>query len=192
MLDRKSAPQCAEIKNFHLPAPEILELTNGIPLVLFKDVQQQVLKIELVFNAGKWFETKRGAAHFTAQMLEKGTPNKTSYQIAEVFDRFGCSVEVSAGYDFTSISLYVLSKNINKVLPLFCEIVTSPSFPESEFLLLKDVFKQNLKINSKKNSYVAGKTIRQNIFGEQHPYGGSVESDDVDGLEDDYVVNELN
>lgn len=189
MLDRKSAPQCAEIKNFHLPAPEILELTNGIPLVLFKDVQQQVLKIELVFNAGKWFETKRGAAHFTAQMLEKGTPNKTSYQIAEVFDRFGCSVEVSAGYDFISISLYVLSKNINKVLPLFCEIVTSPSFPESEFLLLKDVFKQNLKINSKKNSYVAGKAIRQNIFGDQHPYGSSIEADDVDKLTREDLLN---
>lgn len=182
MLDRKSAPQFAEIKDFHLPSPEILELTNRTPIVLFQDVQQQVLKIELVFKAGKWFEPKLGVAHFTAQMLEKGTANKTSYQIAQTFDKFGCSIEVSAGFDFTSISLYFLSKNINKVLPLFCEIVTSPSFPESEFQLMKDVFRQNLKINNKKNSYVAGKAVRQNIFGEQHPYGGSIEADDADKL----------
>jgi predicted Zn-dependent peptidase len=182
MLDRKSAPQFAEIKDFHLPSPEILELTNRTPIVLFQDVQQQVLKIELVFKAGKWFEPKLGVAHFTAQMLEKGTANKTSYQIAQTFDKFGCSIEVSAGFDFTSISLYFLSKNINKVLPLFCEIVTSPSFPESEFQLMKDVFRQNLKINNKKNSYVAGKAVRQNIFGEQHPYGGSIEADDVDKI----------
>lgn len=182
MLDRKSAPQFAEIKDFHLPSQEILELTNRTPIVLFQDVQQQVLKIELVFKAGKWFEPKLGVAHFTAQMLEKGTANKTSYQIAQTFDKFGCSIEVSAGFDFTSISLYFLSKNINKVLPLFCEIVTSPSFPESEFQLMKDVFRQNLKINNKKNSYVAGKAVRQNIFGEQHPYGGSIEADDVDKI----------
>ncbi len=182
MLDRKSAPQFTEIKDFHLPSPEIIELPNGVPLVLFESVQQEVLKIELVFKAGKWFESKRGVAHFTAQMLERGTSKKNSYQIAEAFDQFGCSIEINSGFDFTSLSLYVLSRNIERVLPLFCELVSTPSFPDSEFALMKDVFRQNLKINNKKNSYVAGKAIRQNIFGNQHPYGGSIEESDVDHL----------
>jgi predicted Zn-dependent peptidase len=182
MLDRKSAPHFAEIKDFHLPSPEIVKLTNGIPLVLFEDVKQKVLKIELVFKAGKWFEPKHGVAHFTAQMLERGTSNKTSYQIAEAFDQFGCSIEINAGFDFTSLSLYTLSRNLSNVLSLFCEIVSTPSFPESEFTLMKDVFRQNLKINNKKNSYVAGKAIRQNIFGSEHPYGSSIEESDVDNL----------
>ena len=99
MLDRKSAPQFTEIKDFHLPSPEIVELTNGVPLVLFDRVQQEVLKIELVFKAGKWFESMRGVAHFTAQMLERGTSKKSSYQIAEAFDQFGCSIEINSGFD---------------------------------------------------------------------------------------------
>jgi predicted Zn-dependent peptidase len=182
MLNRKSAPQFAEIKDFHLPSPETIQLANGVPLVLFDEVQQEVLKVEFVFKAGKWFETKPGVSHFTAQMLERGTLNKTSYQIAEAFDQFGCSVEINAGFDFTSLSLYTLSRNISRVLPLFCELVSTPSFPESEFTLMKGVFKQNLKINNKKNSYVAGKAIRQNIFGSQHPYGSSIEESDADNL----------
>ena len=192
MLDRKTAPQFTEIKDFHLPSPEIIELTNGIPLVLYEDVQQKILKIELIYKAGKWFESKRGVSHFTAQMLERGTANKNSYQIAEAFDQFGCSTEINVGYDFTSLCLYTLSKNITSVLPVFCEVASIPSFPESEFNLMKDVFLQNLKINNKKNSYVAGKTIRQNIFGSQHPYGSSLEESDVNNLSREDLVTFFN
>jgi zinc protease len=188
MLDRKTAPQFAEIKDFHLPSPEIIELNNGIPLVLYEDVQQKVIKIELVYKAGKWFESKRGVSHFTAQMLERGTTKRNSYQIAEAFDQFGCSTEVNAGFDFTSLSLYTLSKNLTSVLPVFCEVASTPSFAQSEFTLMKDVFRQNLKINNKKNSYVAGKTIRQNIFGSEHPYGSSLEESDVDNLSREDLV----
>jgi len=188
MLDRKSAPQFAEIQNFHLPTPDVIQLNNGIPLIHYHEVSQDVIKVELIFRAGKWFETKKGVSHFTAQMLEKGTSDKNSFQIAEVFDQFGTSIEISAGFDYTSLSLYTLSRNIHEVLPLFCEIVTSPSFPESEFELMKGIFKQNLKVNNEKNSYVASKTIRQNIFG-NHPYGNSLEEIDVNNLSLQDVVD---
>ncbi|MBL7872329.1 MAG: insulinase family protein [Cyclobacteriaceae bacterium] len=182
MLDRKSAPQHAEIRDFQLPTPEIIPLSNGAQLVLFGDVKQEILKLEVVFKAGKWFEPRPGVSHFTAQMLERGTSSRSSYQIAEAFDQFGCSIEINAGFDFTSLSLYTLSRNISRVLPLFCELISTPSFPELELTLMKNVFRQNLKINNKKNSYLAGKAIRKNIFSSLHPYGNSIEELDVDNL----------
>lgn len=182
MLDRKSAPEFAEIKNFNLPTPEIIKLTNGVPLIHFDNVRQEVVKVELIFKAGKWFEPKSGVSQFTAQMLEKGTSKRNSFQIAEVFDQLGSSVEISPGFDFTSLSLYTLSKNLEKVLPILYEVATSPSFPPTEFGLMKDIVKQNLKINNKKNGHVASKKIRQNIFGAQHPYGNSLEESDIDNL----------
>lgn len=189
MLNRKSAPQFAEIKRFHLPTPEIIMLDNGVPLIQFDKVNQEVLRIELVFKAGKWFETKKGTSYFTAHLLDKGTLSKNSLQIAETFDLFGSSIEVNPGFDFTSLSLYTLSKNIKKVLPLFCEIALSPAFPDSEFTLLKDIFKQNLKINREKSSYLAGKLIRQNIFGSNHPYGNSVDEIEVEDLTQADLIN---
>lgn len=189
MLNRKSAPQFAEIKRFHLPTPEIIMLDNGVPLIQFDKVNQEVLRIELVFKAGKWFETKKGTSYFTAHLLDKGTLSKNSLQIAETFDLFGSSIEVNPGFDFTSLSLYTLSKNIKTVLPLFCEIALSPAFPDSEFTLLKDIFKQNLKINREKSSYLAGKLIRQNIFGSNHPYGNSVDESEVEDLTQADLIN---
>ena len=182
MLDRKTAPGHAEINSFNLPSPEIYELNNGAPLIMLRGVTQQVIKIELVFKAGKWFESKKGVSYFTTQMLEKGTHGKNSFEIADFLDRHGASVEVSPGLDFVSISLFSLTKNIAYVLPLFIELVTSSVFPEEELILQKEIFNQTLRINNEKTSFVASKLIRQHLFGNSHPYGMSIEENEVNQI----------
>jgi len=182
MLDRKIAPKHAEITSFHLPSPAINTLSSGVPLFVLRGVSQQVLKIELVFSGAKWDETKNGLSYFTAQMFEKGTATKTSFEIADYFDRHGASIEISPGFDFVSVSLFSLTKNVTKVLPLFIELVTKSVFPDDELSLQKEIFIQNLKINNEKTSYVASKLIRQHLFGNSHPYGRSIEDDDVNQL----------
>lgn len=182
MLDRKTAPRHAEINSFTLPSPEIYSLSNGVPLYVLRGVTQRVIKIELIFNSGKWFESKKGLSYFTASMLEKGTPTKTSFEIADFFDRHGASIEISPGFDFVSVSLYSLTKNITTVLPLFLELVTSSVFPEDELTLQKEIFNQTLKINNEKTSYVASKLIRQQLFGKIHPYGNAIGEEDINQL----------
>lgn len=182
MLDRKTPPKHTETNSFKLPAPEIFTLASGVSLILLRGVTQQVLKIELIFDAGKWVEPKSGLSYFTSLMLEKGTASKTSYEIADFFDRHGASIEISPGFDFVSVSLFSLTKNINQVLPVFLELVTASVFPEDELILQKDIYNQNLKINSEKTSFVASKLIRQHLFGNSHPYGRSVEENDVNQI----------
>lgn len=192
MLDRKSAPQFVELKDFRLPTANIDALSNGINIVNFNEVNQEAVKLELVFAAGKWHEPERGIAQFAAQMLEKGTSSKSSYQIAEHFDRFGASIEITPGFDFTTVSLYTLSKNLKDVLPLFCEITQAPSFPESEINLATSITRQNLKINNEKTSYVAGKKFREMIFGSHHPYGSSLEESDLTAINRNKLIEFFN
>lgn len=189
MLDRKTPPGHVEINSFHLPAPEITTLNNGVSLLVLRGVTQQVLKIELVFNGAKWVETKNGVSYFTAQLLEKGTTIKSAYEIADFFDRHGASVEISPGFDFVSVSLFSLAKNFTKVLPVFLELITSSVFPEDQLTLQKEIFIQSLKINNEKSSYVASKLIRQHLFGISHPYGRSVEENDVKNLVREDLLN---
>lgn len=182
MLDRTTAPRHVEINSFQLPSPELKTLENGVPLFVLRGVAQQVLKIELVFSGSKWDESKNGLSYFTAHMLEKGTKTKNSFEIADFFDFHGASVEISPGFDFVSVSLFCLTKTINKVLPQFIELVSSSIFPEDELTLQKEIFNQSLKINNEKTSYVASKLIRQHLFGPSHPYGKSIEEGDVNQL----------
>jgi predicted Zn-dependent peptidase len=182
MLDRTVAPPFVKSANYYLPSFSLKTLANGCSLVVLPSVQQELIKIELVFYAGKWFESFPGQAHFTAMMLEKGTPTKSALEIATFFDHQGAQIEISPGLDFTSISLYSLTRNAERTFKYLLSIIRESSFPEEELSLQKDIFVQNLRVNQEKNSFVAGQWIRKLLFGNRHPYGNSLTAEDVQML----------
>ncbi len=182
MLNRASPPPFSKTFSFELPRPEIIRLNDGLDFAFLNGLQQDVFKLEFIFKSGKWWETKNGLSHFTALLLEKGTTKKSSIEIANLLDYYGAQIEVSPGYDFTSVSLYGLRKYFIKIFPVMWEILTEPSFDQAEFDLQKDIFIQNLKVNNEKNSFIASKLIRKNIFGSNHPYGSSIEEVDANTL----------
>jgi predicted Zn-dependent peptidase len=182
MLNRKFAPPFQKTLSLSLPRPVEVTLSSGVKIFLVQGIQQNVAKIEVVFGAGKWFEPKTGLSHFTATLLEKGTRTKTAEEIANTLDYYGASLEIHAGFDFVSVSLYALMTQWSNVFPVFLEIITDPSFPEKEWNLTKDIFLQNLKVNNEKTSYRASALIRARVFGEGHPYGSSVEEEHVHSI----------
>lgn len=182
MLDRTVAPPFVKTSSFNLIKPEQNALTNGMEVFFVPGGSQEVVKIEFVFEGGRWFEEKLGAAYFTANLLSKGTKEKSSFEIAQLFDQYGAHLEISPGLDFVSISLYSLTKNLAPPLNLLLEILSVPTFPEKEFQQMQSVFKQNLRVNYEKTSFVASRVFRKNQFGEDHPYGQDVEEKDADAL----------
>ncbi len=180
MLNRSIAPSFSKTFSFDLPNPEIAKLHGEVDLVFLQGLQQEVFKIEVIFDAGKWYEPIPGLAHFTSILLDKGTSSTQSKKIAELLDYYGAQIEISSGYDFVSISLYGLKKFLREILPVFVEIISDPVFPEEELDLQKNIFLQNLEINEKKTSFLASRLIRKNVFGQNHPYGNYVEKENVD------------
>lgn len=183
MLDRKVAPPFVKTTSFDLITPAENNLPNGIDLFFVAGGSQDVLKIEFIFEAGRWHEEQWGTAYFTAHLLSKGTKHKSSFEIAQLFDKYGAHLEISPGLDFVSISLYSLNKNLAPVLQLLVEILSEPTFTQKEFDQAKSVFIQNLKVNNEKTSFLASKLFRKNLFGDTHPYGSELEETDVRALQ---------
>ena len=52
MLNRTKAPAFSQNFSFELPQPEIISLGNGSRLIWLNGIQQDVFKIELVFESG--------------------------------------------------------------------------------------------------------------------------------------------
>jgi len=183
MLDRTQAPPFQRSSAFDLHQPEKTILSNGVPLYLIRGGDQDVIKIELTAQAGRWSEETRGAAYFAAQLLCKGTSRKSSFDIAQIFDRFGAHLEVSPGLDFASISLYSLTRNLEPVLYLLQELLTDATFPDKELAQVQSIYLQNLRVNHEKTSFLAAKLFRRTLFGESHPYGIELDEKDVNNLD---------
>ena len=179
MIDRKTPPKFSTQFNLALPSPEVYRLPNGISVFWIKNVDQPVVKIEVIYKGGKFFEPAIGVSFFTSALIDKGTNNKTSKEIADELDRLGAQFEASSGLDYLSVSLYSLNRTLKSAWNLFAEILTEPIFPVEELELSKQIQLQNLKINNEKNSFIASKLIRRNVFGQLHPYGRYLEEQDI-------------
>ena len=189
MLDRTAAPSFVKSASFNLITPEEDKLSNGLHVFFVPGGSQDVVKVEFVFEAGRWFEQKTTAAYFTSHLLSKGTKHKSSYEIAQLFDQYGAHLEVSPGLDYVSISLFTLNKKLPSVLGLLIELLSEPTFPENEFRQTQMVFNQNLKVNNEKTSFVASQLFRKNLFGKNHPYGKEVDEKNVHALHTSDLAN---
>jgi len=179
MLNRTVAPAFNRSTDFALLTPEHIILSNGLPVYLISGGQQEVLRLELVIRAGRWYESKWGVSHFTGNLLTKGTSKHSSFDIAQTFDRYGAHIDVSAGLDHITVSLLTLNRHLKPTLTLLLELLTDAVFPEKELEQSKAIYLQSLKVNQEKTSFLAAKQFRKNIFGEQHPYGRELEAQDV-------------
>jgi len=181
MLDRTVAPAIQKISSIQLPVADITALPNGARLHCLYNYNQPVLKLEIVFKAGKWYEQAPGVSYFTSKLLLEGTRNYSAKQIADMIAYYGASLECNHGFDRATLTLYCLAKHLLNLLPLLQDVMTQPTFPENEFLLLKKRTLQNISIEKQKNTYLATKLMTESIFGGSHPY--------VAGLDEAVVEN---
>lgn len=190
MLDRTQAPPFQKNTGLTLLTPQWYKAANGTDLFVLSGGTQEVVRVELIAKAGKWYESSPGTAHFTASQLDKGTRTKSSFQIASLFDAYGAHLDVNAGNDFFSITIYALSRNLNEVLAVVGELIHEAIFPEQELLLSKNIAVQNLKVNEEKTSFLAGKYFRKAIFGE-HPYGKELDAQAIEQIEREKLASFL-
>lgn len=164
-------PAVQEIENLTVPPPELWHLSNGVPVYETNMGTQEIVKLEVVFHAGRPFERKKLAARSTTPLLKEGTRNFSSAQIAEVLDYYGGTLSTPASLDTSNVLLYSLSKHFEKLLPLFAEVISVPAFPQAELDAFVLRNQQRLQVDLTKNDVVAFRHFTEALFPRDHPYG---------------------
>ena len=171
MLNRKKQPKIYEVKDLKLPPVQLFHLDNEIPVYIVNLGLQEVVKIEIVFQAGRPFETTRLASRATGSLIKEGTFSLSSAEIAEKVDFFGGSISTPSGMDTSNVVLQCLTKHFNQLLPLFAEMIQTPAFSQKELDTFIENNIQGLQVELSKSDIVAYRQITENIFGKEHPYG---------------------
>ncbi|MFN8310757.1 MAG: pitrilysin family protein [Chitinophagales bacterium] len=182
-IDRSITPAISLPPSLQLPQTETIILNNGLRVVLLQAGEQEVVKADFAFEAGKWFEEKNLLAEITGRMLREGTMQHTANQIAEQFEFYGCNLESGVSYTHSNFQLYSLSKHLEQALPLLMELFTQASFPQHELDTLLANRKQKLQQRLAKNEFVANRAFVQALWGPQHPYGRITQQTDFDALQ---------
>ncbi len=180
MLDRTTPPAAAKrISSVSITKAKSVSLSSGTPLHIIHAGQHDIVRLEIVMKSGRWFEMQKGTAYFASQMLLEGTSGKSSKELADIFEFHGAHVSINSGIDYNTFVVYTLSSKLVEIIDIISQCLMDPVFPDYELNILKDIQIQQLRINNEKNSYVAGKEIRKLLFGNVHPYGRSLEIEDM-------------
>ncbi len=171
MPDRSQPPVIKDIQTLHLPKPEIFHLDNGIPVYVTNMGTQDVIRMELVFFAGRTYEDKQLVARATSSLLREGTRHYTAAQIAEATDFYGATLSLPFNLDTSSIVLYSLNKHFADTLPILQDMLREPLFAAEDLEAYIRRNQRRLAVDLAKNDTLAYRLITEQIFGSSHPYG---------------------
>jgi zinc protease len=181
-MNRTIAPQIKTVNSIDLLAVEQIKLDNGIPVYVVNAGEQEIVKIDFVFEAGKWYEPKNLLADFVNRMMREGVKGKTAKEVAEIFEFYGSNLESSVLFTNAGFQLYSLNKHLPHILPLMMEIFTEATFPEDEFLTMLNNRRQKHTERLAKNDYVANRNFLSTMWGQEHPYGRVTEFADFENV----------
>ena len=185
MLNRIQAPIIKDATEFDLKLKPYTKyvLDNDVEVYAVNAGTQEVMSVELVFNAGNWYEQQNNVAAATNYLIKNGTKNKTAFQLNEHFDYYGSHLSRGCYNETSVIILHCINRYLGTHLPVISEMITEAVYPQHELDIFKQNMQQRLIVNLKKCDFVAGRLIDEYVFGRQHPYGVYSNKEDYDALQ---------
>ncbi len=165
MLNRNDAPAFRPIDGLHIIEPIQLQLSNGTPLFVINGGNEELVRIEWIFNNAAFDPQKPLLNLAVSGMLLEGNRRYTASQLAEKIDYYGAFLQPEFSVDHTSLSLYSLNRHLPQLLPLVKEVLTGATFPQKELDTYIRNHQQKLRISLRKNDFVARRMFNSHLFG---------------------------
>ena len=180
-INRAEAPQFYPIQGFDLISPEETTYPNGLKSFSFKGGDQDLVRIEWIFENIMGEDEDTLLHSCLPPMLLEGTERLSNADIADFVDFHGAYLVPEFHSDYSSLTLFSLSKHLPKLLPVVKQLLTSATFPEKEWNTYIRNRRQRLEISLRKNDILARRTFHDQIFG-QTRYGISPDPESFDKL----------
>lgn len=164
-------PPINPIERIDFPDPGKTVLANGVELYMIHAEVQPVVKLEVLFDAGRWKELRESVAQATNVLWREGTRQMSGAEAAERVDFYGATLQSYNSLDHVGFTLYSLEKFIPDVLSVVFDLVLAPEFPQKELDTYVERAVSQLRINADKPDVQGYRLLTEAIFGRSHPYG---------------------
>ncbi len=181
MLNRQQAPDFKQVSAINFIQPEKRLLANGVPVFTIYSGEQDLVRIEFIFENVNWKREKPLQAIAANTLLNNGTNKLSAKEIAEKIDFYGAFFQTEYTQDQSSVSLYTLNKHLHSVLPIVKDVLTESQFPQNELDIYIQNQKQKLQVNLKKNDIVSRKEFAHALFGDT-AYGIDIKAKHYDEI----------
>jgi len=175
-LDRTVPPEVGPPASMRILEAAEFNLSNGLRVVMVEkhDVPMVNVVLQVRGGAAAVPEGKAGLAALTADLLDEGAGGRSALEIAEAIETLGASISSSAGRDAATVRLGVVRPRLEEALDVFTDVVTDPSFPDSEIERVRTVQLTRILQGQSEPRVIADEAFSRVVFGDSHPYGPPV------------------
>ncbi|HEY2584748.1 MAG TPA: pitrilysin family protein [Tepidisphaeraceae bacterium] len=148
-------------------------LDNGTVLLVKRIPTSPLVSVQMYALGGLTAEDAKtnGLGNLTMHMLARGTKSRNAEQIAEFFDAIGGEVGATCGNNTWAWSASFLSKDLDKALPAYADVVNHPTFPEDEASAMKKRTESAIAAQDADWFAQASRYFRQQFYGPMNsPY----------------------
>lgn len=169
-FDRSVEPPYGAAPEVKVPSVWESTLGNGLKVYGIESDEVPLVRFNLVIDGGQLLESmdKLGVANLTADLMERGTKNKTVSELEDAMAQLGASINIFASKDNIRITGTTLARNYKAVLALAKEMLLEPRWDETEFELLKRRAIDNLRQQEASPRSVAANAFNELIYGKDN------------------------
>lgn len=160
------------------------ELADGTPVYAKRDGEFPLVDITIYFRGGRYLEPagKEGLAAITGDAWRKGgAGERTAQELDEELDFLAANLSTSIGDATGSVSLNVLSKDLDAAMAILMDLLTAPRFQQDRFDKTKDNILQAMKQRNDDAADIEQREWQRLIYGDDYwmnrlPTGASVDA----------------
>lgn len=166
---------------FALPSIDKRKLSNGLNVWFVEQNELPIISMNLVVDAGGVNDpqNRAGLASFTSSLLNTGTKTRSAVDIANQLQSIGATVNAGSGWDNANVSMQTLTRNVDKALEIYSDVVMNPTFPETELETLRRRALIGLMQRKDNPNAIANVAYNALLYGKNHPYGKSLGGDEA-------------
>lgn len=138
-FDRSIEPPYGESPELNIPKVWKRELNSGIKVFGIENSEVPLVQFEIQIKGGLLLENKAkvGVSNLLANLMTKGTKNKTPEVLENTIESLGARIYAYATDNSIIIAGTTLSKHFDATMALVTEILLEPRWDEKEFELSK-------------------------------------------------------
>ncbi|HEY0050481.1 MAG TPA: pitrilysin family protein, partial [Pyrinomonadaceae bacterium] len=177
----KNLPKAGADPKFNLPTIEKQKLSNGLEVWLVRQPELPIVSMNMVFKSGGTIDPsgKSGLASFTSSLLNSGTKTRSAVDISNQLSDIGANLGTGSNWDSANVSMQTLTKNLDKALDIYSDVLLNPTFPDKELDTLRRRSLFALQQRRDNPNAIAGVVYNALLYGRNHPYGNSLGGDEI-------------
>ena len=145
-------------------------LKNGLTILLVENPSLPTVSITASVLAGARYdpESKAGLAIMVSRLLDEGTENRTSLEIADAIESVGGAIDTDGSFERIIAMAGVLNKDVDLGLELLSDLLIRPVFPEEYVEKEKERTLAEIVSAQDRPQVVAGWAFNELIY-QDHP-----------------------